>query len=351
MPSKIQNCARSMGKFFGFLTFCIGIAQICFVLYVQLQYVIPHSETNSFLKGLGICYILITASMAFICDFRCCLSDPGYVHVTANNILTEEEISDLEYKHHPVCKYCHIEKPIRAHHCSQCNHCILKMDHHCPWINNCVGVKNQKYFLLFLIYVFLGETYAFISGLIRIYTMLNTFNSQSLNFIQKTVSLPKISFSPFSVEMKQLRYFSIYMGNGNDYFFTLVLEVIFSIMFALFSFAMLIDQCQDIFYDVTYIEYLKSSNITSKTESYQERLENTMGEPYCYHWFLPIEGRYMKTYINKLEEEHLVNTEFNDVIVENEQVLEQRIQIEQAIAQSNEQKENQFFTSDIKKDN
>lgn len=56
----------------------------------------------------------------------------------------------------PICSKCKITKPPRAHHCSICNQCILKMDHHCPWINNCLGLKNHRYFLLFLLYLNLG---------------------------------------------------------------------------------------------------------------------------------------------------------------------------------------------------
>ncbi|KAG5479478.1 hypothetical protein LSCM1_04742 [Leishmania martiniquensis] len=58
------------------------------------------------------------------------------------------------------CHHCRRLKAPREHHCTICNECVTKMDHHCPWINNCVDAGNQRYFVLFVWWLWVGTLLA-----------------------------------------------------------------------------------------------------------------------------------------------------------------------------------------------
>ncbi|KAE9421450.1 hypothetical protein Angca_002225, partial [Angiostrongylus cantonensis] len=71
------------------------------------------------------------------------------------------------------CEPCRGYKVPRAHHCSQCGRCSMKMDHHCPWINNCVGHRNHAFFVRFLGSAVLGCFHALLILIVSFYHALN----------------------------------------------------------------------------------------------------------------------------------------------------------------------------------
>ncbi|XP_060040210.1 palmitoyltransferase ZDHHC3 isoform X1 [Erinaceus europaeus] len=127
------------------------------VLFVML---IPsHDYAYSIINGI---VFNLLAFLALASHCRAMLTDPGAV---PKGNATKEFIESLQLKPGQVvykCPKCCSIKPDRAHHCSVCKRCIRKMDHHCPWVNNCVGENNQKYFVLFTMYIALISFHALV---------------------------------------------------------------------------------------------------------------------------------------------------------------------------------------------
>ncbi|CAO3648506.1 unnamed protein product [Cunninghamella echinulata] len=98
---------------------------------------------------------LVSFIIAMSTFYKAVLIDPGFL----NNQLSFDEQREIimnladEYKldQRHFCITCMAKKPLRSKHCKRCGRCVAKFDHHCPWIFNCIGLKNHRYFIMFLI--------------------------------------------------------------------------------------------------------------------------------------------------------------------------------------------------------
>ncbi|XP_073014147.1 probable protein S-acyltransferase 1 isoform X1 [Typha latifolia] len=66
------------------------------------------------------------------------------------------------------CRICKIFRPPRSCHCSVCDNCVEKFDHHCPWIGQCIGLRNYRYYMMFVFSTLMFFTYIFSFSLWRI---------------------------------------------------------------------------------------------------------------------------------------------------------------------------------------
>jgi hypothetical protein len=83
--------------------------------------------------------------------FLTCIIDPGSLKRRTQD---PPQISFLrllgKYEARCLCPYCEVVVTHNSKHCYICNKCISDFDHHCTWVNNCIGKRNNFYFVMFL---------------------------------------------------------------------------------------------------------------------------------------------------------------------------------------------------------
>eukprot|EP00095_Tigriopus_kingsejongensis_P011824 maker-scaffold1818_size27096-snap-gene-0.8 protein:Tk11824 transcript:maker-scaffold1818_size27096-snap-gene-0.8-mRNA-1 annotation:"palmitoyltransferase zdhhc3 isoform x2" len=162
----IRDCCGMVCAFFTWLL--IFYAEFVVVKVILLP------DINSVYAVFNLAIFQSLATLAFVSHIRTMLTDPGAV---PRGNATKENIRKMGYREGQVifkCPKCCSIKPERAHHCSVCQRCVRKMDHHCPWVNNCVGEGNQKFFVLFTLYIALMSFHALFLALSHFVTCLGS---------------------------------------------------------------------------------------------------------------------------------------------------------------------------------
>lgn len=112
---------------------------------------------------------------------HCC--DPGIIPREAPSLtrrprIINNKLEDGTIERWRYCETCHIYRPPRCHHCSDCDNCVEVFDHHCPWVGNCIARRNYRFFVLFLVST--GIMLAFVFGVSCRYFVLIKDNSDDL---------------------------------------------------------------------------------------------------------------------------------------------------------------------------
>lgn len=103
------------------------------------------------------------------------LSTYCFINIAGNmlmSILTDTSLKNLTTSinaKRDFCEHCNKYRPEYAWHCKACNVCILKRDHHCFIFNRCVGLKNRRYFIMYLAHLFVAMIYSTYYSLVFVY--------------------------------------------------------------------------------------------------------------------------------------------------------------------------------------
>ncbi|XP_013102397.2 probable palmitoyltransferase ZDHHC24 [Stomoxys calcitrans] len=102
------------------------------------------------------------------------------------SLKTPPNAESMGWRH---CKKCDRLAPPRSWHCSICKCCILKRDHHCLFVGCCVGHRNHRYFMMFVVFLFIGATYAFVYNSLFLWVVNARIYRNFLSLLKMTCPL------------------------------------------------------------------------------------------------------------------------------------------------------------------
>ena len=267
--------------------------------------------------------------MAVWSHVRTMLSDPGYIPTALEMKSTPYalELTSLSEDQSPgpgKCRTCKTPKTDSIHHCSVCRRCVKYMDHHCPWVNNCVARKNQKFFVLFLLYIgvisamacyylvhfmivcspSLGPSSASSFGrspvhsgymrpprVVRAMEHMETIgNDMTANILSETTTTATITRTAVKPPT------CAWVGSRDDLTIIFVVTVAMeAFMFGSFVTIMMTDQISSILKGITYIDRLKKKSQAPKFRGKLQQLATVFGGTgFSMSWLIPLEPRKAK---------------------------------------------------------
>jgi len=253
------DCCGLFCALFTYFLHVYGVYAVCWVLLPPwMSYKDEAGTRHLSLAGVfhSLCFVFV-AVMAVVSHFRGMTTDPGAVPPDAKP-LDEVKLPDAQQEEESLaqpkklCRRCRSFKPARAHHCSICKRCIIKMDHHCPWLNNCVALGNMKYFALFV-------GYSTVRRFLR-YLLLTRCLAAFLSCIY-SLALVVIRFSTCRHNYRRYRHADADPDEAcldkPTQLLTILGLLIEAVLFGMFTSCMMFDQQDVIFSKLTHIDRMK----------------------------------------------------------------------------------------------
>ncbi|KAL9174385.1 hypothetical protein ABFS82_02G049900 [Erythranthe guttata] len=166
-------CCGHDGKF-GYAPFLFSLMVISLILFTGCVLFAPNLTKVTATVGLWGWTGVSLAVASLIMLTHCSSKDPGYIETgTGNQSDAEDPLLNIDLNNNStwngnwsqLCPTCKIIRPVRSKHCAVCKRCVEQFDHHCPWISNCVGKRNKRDFVTFLV---MGTLTTSIGGMVAI---------------------------------------------------------------------------------------------------------------------------------------------------------------------------------------